>query len=122
MRILVAEDEFLVAISLEEDLRAAGHTIVGPFTNLKDAMASALRDQFDLAVLDINLGGQMVFPLAQALLDRKIPFVFLSGYGTAGLPERFRSWPRIAKPYDPARLIPDLERALRSLSTESRSS
>lgn len=113
MRILVAEDEFLVAVLLEEDLKAAGWTVVGPFSDLDAALEAARRERFDLAVLDINLKGRLVYPLADELSERGIPLVFLSGYGWASLPSQYRSLPRILKPYDPAVLIPELRNAIR---------
>jgi CheY-like chemotaxis protein len=105
MRIFVAEDEFLVAVQLEEDLRAAGLSVIGPFGTLDSAMQAARHVQPDLAVLDVNLNGDMVYPLADDLLRRSIPVVLVSGYLPTDLPERFRKIPHISKPYDPARLV-----------------
>ena len=112
MRVLIAEDEFLVGIQLEEDLRAAGCSIVGPFTTLEAATQASRRERFDLAVLDINLNGAAVYPLADELSARGIPFVFLSGYVATDLPERFRQSPQIVKPHDPAALIKELRTAV----------
>ena len=108
LRILVVEDEFLVAVALEDDLREAGAGIVGPFSDLPAALAGVERQAFDLAVLDINLGGTMVYPLADALLKRQVPFLFLSGYIAGDLPLRFATQCRVSKPYDPARLIDEI--------------
>jgi two-component system, response regulator PdtaR len=105
MRILIAEDEFLVGIQLEEELRSAGCSIIGPFGTLEKATLAASRQGFDLALLDINLNGDRVYPLADELSARGVPFIFLSGYLSAALPERFRASPQIAKPHDPAALI-----------------
>jgi DNA-binding response OmpR family regulator len=105
MRVLIAEDEFLVGLQLEEDLRSAGCSIVGPFSTLETATLAARRERFDLALLDINLNGEPVYPLADELSARVVPFIFLSGYLSAALPERFRGTPQIAKPHDPATLI-----------------
>jgi DNA-binding response OmpR family regulator len=111
-RVLVVEDEFLLACSLDEDLRSFGYSVVGPFTRLARALDASRHERFDLAVLDINLNGEMVYPLAQDLMVRGIPFLFLSGYGTANLPERFRAAPRLAKPYDPKLLLREIRRIL----------
>jgi len=105
LRILVVEDEFLVSVALEDDLRDAGADLVGPFSNLAAALAGAEAQSFDLALLDINLGGTMVYPLADALMARRVPFLFLSGYTGADLPARFTGQRRMSKPYDPTRLI-----------------
>jgi len=105
VRILLAEDETLVAVLLEEDLRSAGYAIVGPFARLAKAIQASRRETFDLAILDVNLQGEMIFPLAEELRARGIPFLLLSGYGPTSLPEQFRRAPRIPKPYDPDVLI-----------------
>jgi DNA-binding response OmpR family regulator len=112
MRVLIAEDEFLVGIQLEEDLRSAGCSIVGPFSRLATATLAARRERFDLALLDINLNGDRVYPLADELSARGVPFIFLSGYLSAALPERFRKAPRIAKPHDPAALLKAIRAAV----------
>jgi DNA-binding response OmpR family regulator len=104
MRVLIAEDEFLVGIQLEEDLRSAGCSIVGPFNTLERATQAARCERFDVAILDIHLNGEMVYPLADELSARGVPFILLSGYVTADLPERFRGSPQLTKPYDPAAL------------------
>jgi len=109
-RVLVAEDEFLVFLALEEDLRASGYEVVGPFTTLADARLAAEHERIDLAVLDINLGGEMIFPVADDLHARKVPFIFLSGYSSGAVPERYRAFLRLEKPCDPAKLIAALRR------------
>jgi CheY-like chemotaxis protein len=112
LRILVVEDELLLALSLEQDLMTAGCSVVGPFTTLTSAKEAARREQFDLATLDINLNGQMVFPLAEELLARCLPFVFVTGYAHTDLPEQFRAHPRVPKPYDPPVLIQTIAQLL----------
>jgi DNA-binding response OmpR family regulator len=112
MRILITEDEFLVGIQLEQDLRSAGCSIVGPFGTLETATEAARRERFDLALLDINLNGEPVYPLADELSARAVPFIFLSGYLSAALPERFKGSPQIAKPHDPAALIKAIRAAV----------
>lgn len=107
-RVLVVEDEFLLGMALEEDLTAAGCVVVGPLPNLARAREAAQREQFDLAVLDINLAGEMVYPLADDLLARGTPFLFLSGYGAADMPQRFRAIRRLPKPHDIALLLREM--------------
>ncbi|MBX6425545.1 MAG: response regulator [Variibacter sp.] len=111
-RILIIEDEFLLALMLEEDLRSMGFSTVGPFTDLAGAREALLNEAFDLVVLDINLNGEMVFSLADELLARRIPFVFLTGYDLFNLPERLRGAPRVSKPYDRAVLQREIQRVL----------
>lgn len=110
LRILVVEDEFLVALSLEEDLRAAGCEVIGPFSDLASATEAARTEKFDFALLDVNLRGEKVFTVADDLQARGIKFVLLSGYGKMDLPDRFRAAPRVAKPYDPRQLLREIER------------
>ena len=105
LRVLVVEDEFLVGVIIEQDLRAAGLSVLGPFSNLDQALNASRRQAFDLAMLDINLNGTMVYPLADDLVARRIPFMFLTGYALADLPERFAEIRRVAKPYDSIELI-----------------
>ena len=114
MRILVVEDEFLVALQLEEDLHAAGYAIVGPFNNVAAALPKIREGEFDIAVLDINLGDEMVFPLADELAARQKPFIFLTGYEASGLPERYRSFPRIRKPHEIHTLTAEIKRVAAS--------
>src|SRR3954449_5280792 len=103
--ILIVEDEFLLALQLEEMLQSRGATVLGPYRRLEDALKAAERDSFDFALLDINLSGTMVYPLADHLLARGNPFLFLTGYSLPNLPERFRGVTRLNKPWDPELLI-----------------
>ena len=110
MRILLAEDEFLVGLVLEEDLRGAGYGVVGPYTTVASALEASRRERIDLAVLDVNLAGEMIYPLADELRSRGVPFIFMSGYSEKDIPERFRATPRFDKPYDLAVLMLELRR------------
>jgi len=110
MRVLIAEDEFLVGVQLEEDLRSVGCAILGPFNTLERATQAARRERFDLAILDINLNGHLVYPLADELAARGVPFIFLSGYARRDLPERFRRAPQLTKPHDPVALSREIQR------------
>jgi CheY-like chemotaxis protein len=98
-RVLIVEDAVLLALELETGLSDAGATVIGPAYELEEAMA--LLDQpIDAAVLDANLNGHSVMPVAEALAARKTPFVFATGYGEAGgAPGGFDA-PVIRKPYD----------------------
>jgi DNA-binding response OmpR family regulator len=120
IRVLAVEDEFLLSVALAEDLRAAGYLVVGPFTTLSDALDAARREPFDLAVLDINIRGAMIYPLADELFARGIPFVFLTGYGRADLPARFAAIPRISKPYEARALLDELDRCANAAGAHDR--
>jgi CheY-like chemotaxis protein len=101
LRVLVVEDEALVAMLLEDMIQDAGHQAVCVVTEFEAAVdyVTSRADTFDVAVLDVNLGGQPSFPIAAALAEREKPFLFSTGYGRDGLPESWRDHPVLAKPF-----------------------
>lgn len=109
LRILIVEDEMLVAMNIEDMLLDLGHEVAGLASRLEPALSLASEAQFDLAMLDVNLAGQTSFPVAEILVRRGIPFLFATGYGIKGIAEEYRSYPVLQKPFR-AR---DLEQALR---------
>jgi DNA-binding response OmpR family regulator len=109
-RILIVEDDYLIASWLAEALETAGWQVVGPIGHLAAALDSARSEACDAAVLDVNLGGRAVYPVAEALDERKVPFIFMSGYGVKTLPCRFAKRPRLSKPFKPAELTGALAR------------
>jgi DNA-binding response OmpR family regulator len=102
---LLVEDEALVAMLIEDALDDAGAVMIGPFAAVAPALAAIPEARPELAVLDLNLGGESSLPIADDLALRGVPLVFASGYGQAGLPPRFRNRPMLAKPFDPTELI-----------------
>lgn len=96
MRILLVEDEFLLASELASYFSDCGATVLGPVSSV--SRARRYIDSADGAVLDIDLNGETVFPLADELTDRGIPFVFFSGNDQITLPERFRYTQNLSKP------------------------
>ena len=108
-RILIVEDEILIAMLLEDIVTDLGHHPVGPVMRLQPALAAAERGDFDFAILDINLAGRKSFPVADCLLRRGIPFIFASGYGRAGLTEDYARIPVVQKPYDPGQIARMIE-------------
>jgi CheY-like chemotaxis protein len=98
-RVLIVEDELLVALLIEDLLADLGCSTLGPCGNLCNALEAARTGLFDLAVLDVNLGGEMVYPVAEALTARRIPFLFLSGYGEEAIPPGHANWKVCAKPF-----------------------
>jgi PAS domain S-box-containing protein len=99
-RILVVEDEPLVALQLQSDLESEGHHVVGPVFNLEQGMALARKEEIDAAFVDVSLGEDTSAQIADELLARQIPFVFATGYtDVLMLPEHLRTVPRLAKPY-----------------------
>jgi CheY-like chemotaxis protein len=107
-RILLVEDELLVAMMVEDMLRDEGCAIVGPVGRVAPALKAAREESLDAAVLDINLAGEAVYPVAKALAERKVPFVFTTGYERDALPAEHAHRSRLAKPFMPAQLIEKL--------------
>lgn len=99
-KVLVLEDETLVSMMVEDMLMDLGCEIVGPFSRLDQAL-NAVNDgaEFDLALLDVNLGGERSFPLAEVLAAKQIPFVFTTGYDESGMPDAWRGRPSLRKPF-----------------------
>lgn len=103
-RILVVEDEMLIAVSIEETLQGLGCVVVGPVGKLDAALRLAGDEALDAAVLDVAVRGGHVYPVAERLLARGVPFVLASGYGEWALPENLRDRPRLTKPFTPQEL------------------
>lgn len=104
-RILVLEDEGLVAMHIEDLLDDLGCKVVGPISNLDDAVAALADEAIDAALLDVNLGdGTTSYPVATRLRQNGVPFAFVTGYGAKGLDEQFRVFPVLSKPVDQAKL------------------
>jgi CheY-like chemotaxis protein len=120
LRILVVEDEFLVSLDLEAMLRELGGEVVGPLGSLDRAVAVAREAALDVALLDVNVGGQTVTPVADALAARAVPFVFCTGYDAASLPARHAAVPILMKPCQAHELKSALLGALRSAGRPSR--
>jgi DNA-binding response OmpR family regulator len=105
IRVLVVEDEFLVATLIEDMLMAAGCVVAGPIPRISEALDAVDRGTFDAAVLNVNLGGDRVYPVADALSRRSVPFVFITGYGTGVLSGEHAERPRLCKPFKMADLL-----------------
>ncbi len=107
-RVLIVEDEILLAMILADILVGLGHRVAGTATKVEQALRQAREGDIDFAILDINLAGAMSFPVADILRQRAIPFVFASGYGVDGLIDGYRGEPVLTKPFR----LRDLERAM----------
>lgn len=102
-RVLIVEDESLVAMLLETILEDMGCTPVGPASSVDEGLAMATdAPDLDAALLDVNVAGRQVFPVAAALKARGVPFVFSTGYGEGGLPEEWRGQATVQKPFTEA--------------------
>ncbi|WP_421570607.1 response regulator [Stenotrophomonas sp. PD6] len=110
-RVLLVEDESLVAMMVEDCLVELGYEVVALAGTVDDALAALQRAPIDVAVLDVNLGGTPSFPVAEALEARGIPYLFLTGYDRSAIPEPLRHRYGLQKPFR----MRDLDRALHSL-------
>lgn len=96
-RVLLAEDEAIIGIMMREFLADCGLFVVGPCCSVSEALTAA-DSKFDCAILDLNLGGQSVYPVASVLAERNVPLAFVTGYGRESLDARFKSFPILQKP------------------------
>lgn len=99
LSVLLVEDEFIIALLLEEMLRDLGYRVLGPVARLGKALEMARREGVDAAILDINLNGEEVYPVAETLAARGIPFVFVTGYGRDRLRAPYCNSPTLPKPF-----------------------
>jgi len=99
LRILVVEDEAAISLLLEDMLLDFGCEVIGPAARLSVALDAVAREKVDLAILDVNVAGEPIYPVAEALAQRSIPFVFSTGYGSAGIRDAFRDRPVLQKPF-----------------------
>lgn len=113
-RVLVVEDELLVALLVESLLAQVGCIVVGPFARVPEALAAAKVELVDIALLDVNIAGEMVFPVAHVLEEKGVPFLFVTGYGQGALPRDHPEWEVCAKPFHFKELAEHLTRKLKN--------
>jgi CheY-like chemotaxis protein len=120
-RVLVVEDEMIVAWLLEDMLAELGCAVVGPAVSVDQALAMIDAQPIDVAVLDVNLNGQTSYPIADVLATRGVPFVFSTGYDKDRLPDGYRTCPVLQKPFRRSQLVDALAKLLapRTSSVES---
>lgn len=112
-RILIVEDEYLLADDLRDELRRAGAMVVGMAATVDAALALiAAETRLDGAILDVNFGGQPAFPVADALHRRGVPFLFATGYDASVIPARFGSVVRCEKPINLRHVVKAIGKAL----------
>ena len=113
LRVLVVEDEALVAMLLEDMLTDLGCELAGSVSRIAQAVAMAedRGQRFDVAILDVNVAGEAITPVAEALAARPTPMIFATGYGASGVPEHFRGRPILQKPFGSAEVEARLREA-----------
>lgn len=112
LKILIVEDESLVAMMIEDLLTDLGHEVVGVAGRLQQGIELAGQLAIDFAVVDLNLNGERTFPIAEVLRSRGIPLIFATGYGAGGLSDEWRGTPVVQKPFQPHELENALAKAL----------
>lgn len=110
--ILLVEDETLIRMMLVQIVEELGHTVVAEAASVNDGRCRAEIENYDLAILDINLQGLNVTPVAQAIARRGLPFFFLTGYGSKGVPDGFKALPVLDKPCTPEALKSTIDSVL----------
>jgi DNA-binding response OmpR family regulator len=99
LRVLVVEDEAMIRILIADMLGELGHTLAAEAGHIDEALRLAQSTEFDLAILDVNLRGKIITPVAELIRARRRPIIFATGYGSEALPEEFRDFPALPKPY-----------------------
>ncbi len=111
LRVLVVEDEALVAMFVEDMMTDIGHEVGAVVSRMAEALDAASTGTFDFAIIDVNLDGKPSYPIAELLKERGIPFAFATGYGANGLNPKFAGTPVLSKPFaraDLQKLLPGL--------------
>lgn len=113
-KVLIVEDEWLIAIDIATTVEGCGYEVLGPAHTVATALEILESSRVDCAMLDVNLRGETSYPVADALAGRGIPFAFLSGYASSHLRSCYQAHPLLSKPVDHDALCVELERMLRS--------
>ena len=112
-RVLLVEDEPLVSMMLADLLSAFGHKVDGPYSRFSDAILAAQSNNLQAGILDVNLGGEKTYAVADILANRKIPFAFVTGYGPDSILSQFSQAPVLQKPIEAAKLHALLQQIVR---------
>jgi CheY-like chemotaxis protein len=114
--VLLVEDEVMIRMMVADMLEELGYRIAGEAGDIDEAVRLVQATEFDIAILDVNVNGKVITPVAEALKLRGRPFVFASGYGAQGLPEKFRDCPALQKPFQIDALARAIEAALNDVA------
>jgi CheY-like chemotaxis protein len=103
-RILLVEDEMMISMLLEDLLESYGYEVVGPASRVSNALGLACSEAIDAGILDLNIAGEEVYPVADALAARGIPFLFVTGYKASAITQKYAERPMLQKPFKPQAL------------------
>src|SRR5277367_5803662 len=109
-RVLVIEDEIRIAEQIQWFLEDAGMIVAGSFGNLPDALTAAANGEFEIGLVDVNLGGEDSYAVVDKLVERGIPFLLMSGYTSEELPTAYAAYPSLTKPFEPQALLDIIKR------------
>jgi CheY-like chemotaxis protein len=112
--VFLVEDEVMIRMMVADMLEELGHSVAAEAGEIGEAVKLAQSTEFDLAILDVNVNGKIISPVAEVIEMRKRPFIFATGYGLSGLPEQFRNRPSLQKPFQLDTLGRTIDVALRS--------
>jgi CheY-like chemotaxis protein len=111
--VFLVEDEVMIRMMVADMLEELGYSVAAEAGEINEAIRLAKSAQFDLAILDVNVNGKVISPVAELIDSRNIPFVFATGYGSSGLPEEYRDRPALQKPFQVETLGRIIEIALK---------
>ena len=114
--VLLVEDEVMIRMMVADMLEELGYTIAAEAGDIDEAVRLVQVTDFDIAILDVNVNGKVITPVAEVVLLRGLPFVFATGYGAQGLPEKFRDRPTIQKPFQIETLARTIEATLKGVA------
>jgi CheY-like chemotaxis protein len=111
--VFLVEDEVMIRMMVADMLEELGFSIAAQAGEINEAIRLAQSAEFDLAILDVNVNGKVISPVADLIKARNRPFIFATGYGFSGLPEQYRDRPALQKPFQLETLGKMIETALR---------
>ena len=114
--VLLVEDEVMIRMMVADMLEELGYTIVAEAGDIDEGIRLVQSTDFDIAILDVNVNGKVITPVAEAVQMRGLPLVFATGYGAQGLPEKFRDRPTLQKPFQIETLARTIEAVLKGIA------
>jgi CheY-like chemotaxis protein len=111
--VFLVEDEVMIRMMVADMLEELGYSVAAEAGEINEAMKLAQSTEFDLAILDVNVNGKVISPVAELIKARNRPFIFATGYGSSGLPEEYRDRPALQKPFQLETLARMIETALK---------